>query len=383
MLAKEKRYGAINWLGIMILVVGLCSSYISYSWFEQMSSYMSIIVFVFLALLLFNNVNILEAIKKKELDIMVLIAGVVLATINLVLSHSGMGAILNITNLLLIFYLVDKVHFEYSMYYAVGITCIGIMVVRVLVINSPYNTNHAAMILFMTGCFGLTALLHWAERCGRVKVGKYITFLVMTLIIFPMVLTLRARCVLVGIVFFVLLNYLVSEEVWKCNRLYRWCTVLLIAGSVVFPVFYVWLRKMHGDISFVFMGKNFFSGRDTAWYQFLEAFGREPLTGIGSDFMTKIPDAAYTEVHNGLLSVMVVYGIPVFLLVAWNLYKSFVCAEKYAEKSIVARQGVSAIVAMAIVSVFENYMVLPYCNCLFFLLFCMSRCEENEYEKNK
>lgn len=368
---KKRIKEIVDWCIAGLVIIAICMAYISRQYYDKIIRYAAVINFIILAMLFCNHINWVERIKNKEKELLLLIVAVVISLINIVFSHSGYGVIFNITNFLLILYLADKVKLDRKLYGAVGLACIVILGIWIGKGDKTFNTNHASMILFSLSGFAITELIFIMEFYKKEVWGKVISFLFMLGIILPLVIKLRARCVVVGIGVFFVVNYLIPKAAWGCKWLYRTCVGILIGGSILFPLWYVWLWKSGVTIDTRVFGKRFFSGRDIVWDQFLTAFYKEPFTGIGSDILTKIPDAAYTEVHNGLLHILVVHGIFIFAIVAYFLGKRLFQIQEKAAESMVVRQCIAVIVAQAAVSVFENYFILAFYNIFILLLFCM------------
>lgn len=371
MVEKKRIKEIVDWCIAGLVIIAICMAYISRQYYDKIIRYAAVINFIILAMLFCNHINWVERIKNKEKELLLLIVAVVISLINIVFSHSGYGVIFNITNFLLILYLADKVKLDRKLYGAVGLACIVILGIWIGKGDKTFNTNHASMILFSLSGFAITELIFIMEFYKKEVWGKVISFLFMLGIILPLVIKLRARCVVVGIGVFFVVNYLIPKAAWGCKWLYRTCVGILIGGSILFPLWYVWLWKSGVTIDTRVFGKRFFSGRDIVWDQFLTAFYKEPFTGIGSDILTKIPDAAYTEVHNGLLHILVVHGIFIFAIVAYFLGKRLFQIQEKAAESMVVRQCIAVIVAQAAVSVFENYFILAFYNIFILLLFCM------------
>lgn len=361
----------VDWITAGLIIACLCMAYISRQYYDKFINYTAMVNFVILAIVFFNHVDWIEKIKSKEKELFLLLIAVIISVVNIVLSHSGYGVIFNITNFLLILYLADKVHFDDRIYVAIGIICFVILGTWIGKGDKTYNTNLASLILFSLAGFAVTALVRVAEYYEKALWGKILSLLFMLGIILPLVVKLRARCVVVGIGVFIVVNYLIPKAAWGCKWLYRVCVGILISGSILFPLWYVRLWKSGVTIDTRVLGKRFFSGRDIVWDQFLTAFYKEPFTGIGSDILTKIPDALYTEVHNGLLHILVVHGIFIFGIVAYFFGRRLFQIQEKAVESVAVRQCIAVIVAQMAVSVFENYAVLAFYNTLVFLLFCM------------
>ncbi len=369
----EKKWirDVVDWITAGVIIACLCTAYISRQYYDKFINYTAMVNFVILSIIFFNHVDWIEKIKSKEKELFLLLLAAVISVVNIVLSHSGYGVIFNIMNFLLILYLADKVHFDYKIYVAIGIACFVILGTWVGKGDKTYNTNLASMILFSLASFAVTVLVKVTEHYQKELWGKVISLFFMIGIILSWVIKLRARCVVVGICVFTVVNYLIPKVVWGWKWLYRTCVGILISGSILFPLWYVWLWKSGVTIDTRVFGKRFFSGRDIVWDQFLTAFYKEPFTGIGSDFLTKIPDALYTEVHNGLLHILVVHGIFIFAIAAFFLGKRLFQIQEKAVESMVVRQCIAVIVAQAAVSVFENYFIMAFYNIFILLLFCM------------
>ena len=362
----------LDWCAAGILAVLFAALYVSKTYYDKIIGYAPMLAFVVLFLLFCIHVDIKQEIRNKNRELLLLVAGVAVAGINLTLTNSGYGAIFNIADFLLVLYLADKVKFSPAMYGALGGVCLAVFASWLNQGDKGFNTNLASLILFAMAGFGMTALTAFLEKYGKDAWGKWLTLLIMIAVLLPMIIELRARCVLIGIGVFVFLNYCIPPVVWKWKWLYRACVLLLVAGSIGFPLWYIDLWESGKTVEMVTLGKSFFSGRNILWGQFLTAFYKEPFTGIGSDFITKVPDAVFTEVHNGLLNILIVYGIPVFAITVFFFVKRMFQIGISAPEKPVIRQCVSMITAMAAVSIFENYFVLPFYSVIVMLLFSIA-----------
>ena len=375
----EKKWikEAVDWAAAAIIVLSLCLFYISKPYYDRLISFAPMINLIPLSLLFFNHIDWIESLKSKDKELIFLILGVVISMVNLVLAHSGYGAIFNITDFLLIIYLSDKIPFNRHIYSVIGAVCFLILGTWIGKGAKSYNTNLASMILFAISVYAVTALMAVMKRFGKELWGKGISFFLMLGLILPMVIKLHARCVALGIAVFLIVNYLIPSAAWKCRWLYRTCVGLLLSGSILFPIWYI--KQSHAATTTIrVFGKKFFSGRDPIWEQFLTAFCKEPLTGIGSDFATKMPNLTIPEAHNGLLHILTVHGILVFAIVIFFLGKRLFQIQKTAFDNRLTRQCAAAIIALATVSIFENYFVFSFYNIFVLLLFNLGIKEQIE-----
>ncbi len=79
-------------------------------------------------------------------------------------------------------------------------------------------------------------------------------------------------------------------------------------------------------------------------------------------------DPLFTEVHNGYLHLLFIYGIIIFaiLIVLW-IYV-FWKAQEDAKNSVFSRQNIYMAVGLMISTISENYIVLPAFNLVYFLI---------------
>ena len=72
--------------------------------------YAGVINFCMLTVLFFNNVKIGEAVKRKDIEFILLAALILVTGVNLVIVDSGKGAFFVAVNFLIIWYLSDKLY---------------------------------------------------------------------------------------------------------------------------------------------------------------------------------------------------------------------------------------------------------------------------------
>jgi hypothetical protein len=309
---------------------------------------------------------------------MVIIAGVIIAVCNIVLSHSHYGVILNITSFFLILYLADKVKLKAQHYYFIAVVALVCLMTWLGQGDKGYNTNKAAMIILTLAAGTMLGVGMWIQNKKYEFIYKMYTLLSMALVLL-FSWKLRARGVMLGSIVICITSVVVPLAAWKNKHLYRLGITSVFAVGLGFPVGYVFAWRREWFMGLGFMKKKFYSGRNTIWYKFFTAFRKEPWTGIGSDIYTKIPDLGKTEMHNGFLHLLIIYGIVVFVLVLVLWLRIFDKVRDRAGKSIVVRQNLCVVVGMMIVSIFENYAVMPVASLIYFLLLTsLFKQEEND-----
>lgn len=365
--AGGKRFAVLDWISMAGIAICLVGGYIKLEYYQVMIHYMPIIATFIMMLLFFNHINWVDCLRKREWEFWIIPIGILIEMCNIVLSHSGVGVLLNITSLFLILYLADKVRLKAWHYYFIAIVSAGCLLTWVGQGNKNYNTNMTAMVIMILAAGTMPGVGLWMHK--RKQEWVYFGYtLLLTVLVMDLSWKQRARCVIAGIAVFWAISILIPRVVWKIRGLYNTAVFLLMTTSVLFPISYVIAWKMEIIKNFTVLNKNFYSGRDIVWYQFLNAFIREPLTGIGSDIHTKIPDAVFLEVHNGLLHILIIYGVIIFALVFVLWFRVLKKAQEGAVRSIIIKQNVCMVVGLMVTSVFENFIVLPAYNLIFFLL---------------
>lgn len=363
-----KRYRMLDWLGtILILGVMLICS-VSVTHFEKFIGYAPFVSFVILAIFFFNHVNIIEKFRERDAELFLIIVGMAISILNIYLVKSGVGIAVVLLNLFLILYLSDKVIIDNKIIYLLSGVSAILLLSWIGKEARGFNTNLASMLIFSLAAVAIAGGMKLMEHKGYKLVGKVAGASIWLLVVLPLVIVLRARGVVLGIIAVLIFGFLLPEKIWKVSWFYKIGIAVLFIASIALPVIYVAMKESGVEISFSLMGKRFFSGRDIVWEQFLTAFSKEPWTGIGSNLTEKIVDALYTEAHNGFLNVLTVYGVVTFGIFIVLLYKKIVKAIEMAASSLSGRVALGTILAMFVISFFENYVFIsPYCLLLMIL----------------
>lgn len=357
----------LDWIAVAGISVCLIGGYINIESYKTMVLYVSIIATLILLILFYNHVNWMETFKNKDWMFFLIVVGVLIELCNIKLSHSGYGVILNITSFFLILYLADKVKLNPVCYYTISAVCVFCLLNWIGKNENQYNANVAAMILLILAVGSMTGIGVWLNKIKHEKLYRWYMLLITGLIMLA-AWNLRARGILIGISAFWIFSFFIPKFIWKYKWLYRCAVIVLLSGGLLLPLTYVfiWNNQIIEDIDW--LGKHFYTGRQKIWIQYYTAFQKEPWTGIGSDITGKIPDVMFTEVHNGFLHILFIYGIIIFILVMILWIKVFWKAQKYALQSAISRQNIYMAVALMISSISENYIVSPAYNLIFFLL---------------
>lgn len=380
--AGGKRLAILDWIAMMGIAVCLAGGYIKVEYYKAIIQYMPLIATCVMMLLCFNHINWVDQLNDRAWDFLIIPIGIIVEMCNIILSHSGVGVLLNLISFFLILYLADKIKLRPWHYYFIAIVSAGCLLTWVGPDVRGYNTNMVAMMIMILAAGTMPGLGIWLDK-KKLEWGYFVYTILITLLAMNLSWKQRARCVMAGIAVFWAVSILIPRCIWRIKALYNSAVFLLLSGSILFPIGYVYVWKHEIIKNFTVFNKNFYSGRDRVWDLFLNAFAKEPLTGIGSDIYSKIPDAIFTEVHNGMLHFLVIYGLIIFLIIFVLWFRVLKRAQKNAGQSLVIKQNVCMAVGLMVTSVFENFIVLPAFNLIYFLLLTSFFIPEKSEETNK
>lgn len=361
------RKNILDWIAIAGICICLLGAYLKIEYYQIMVNYMPLIAALVMLVLFFNHVNWIEHLKNRDWELLILIVGGIIELINIRLSQSGFGVILNLITFFLLLYLADKVKMSRFCYYLISLTCLTCMIGWIGKNENQYNTNMAAMILFILAAGTMPGVGICLKRLNHENFYRWYSLLI-TVAVFGAAWKLRARGIMIGIGIFWILSLLLPRYAWKPKWLYRVAVILLMAVGLVFPFVYVWNWKTQTVENFAWMGKNLYTAREQIWIQFFEAFQKEPWTGIGSNIEQKIQEPLFTEVHNGYLHLLFIYGVIIFILILILWIDVFWKAQQDARNSVIIRQNIYMAVGLMVSTLSENYIVLPAFNLIYFLL---------------
>lgn len=354
----------IDWCVILI--------FIAVSYIDAVSDYLwsgfryiaPVLTSLALGVLLLNHISIKDCIKRKDKEFMFLIAGGLVAGINILLIKSNVGSLLTICNFLLILFLADKVQFDKVQLGAVAFSSFFVLFYWIFINRGTYgnviNPNGAALFIFAHFCVFICSITYFLSTCFQASKRQLsLVILAAFCIVAGRLIFLQCRGVLLAMVGWAVTCYILPKK--------KITIPLVLAASLIMPAVYVLVWKGGTLNGVIIYGKRFDSGREGIWYEFFKAFVRHPITGIGSDFDRMIPDGILKNVHHALLDLLFVHGIPVFVIVLYFLYKR--TEEIVSSAEPMSRVHLACLYGAFVAGSFENYYIfLPY-NVLFMMIF--------------
>lgn len=360
----NRKQQIAGWIYTCTMGILFLCCFVSQSIYEVTTKYASLATFLLLGLMLLCYVNPIKALQERELEFYLMIAGCVIALINLFLIGSHKGAFLTAANLMMMCYLVPKTIFSKAQ--KLVISGIGSAFLFWWYGNVKWNYNFNMVGLFyMISCILALLFLEWAKKEWDLSYLKYISILLyITATLYC--LLYHSRGAMAGLLIMGGL-FLFYRPIVKSKTVGILLVLLSTLGSLIFTLAYIWLGKSNIQITFLY--KDILSGRQDIWQELWEAFLKQPLTGIGSSYQLK--SFFIFEVHHGLLDILVVHGIIVFLIALILLIKRLVLFVRECGNDMTHRISFAGVFAILFTSWFENFFIVsPYLLVLFFLLTC-------------
>lgn len=380
-MTDEKKTLKQNIANITLLVAILVISigcWNEIEWYHAITPYGTLIAFAALVICFFCVTPIREALKDPVFYLVA--AAVIVAFINLVIVNSHFGAILTVTDILLILYLSNKIVLDRRIKLALTIY-IGFhffyWTFDVKGYFKGYNTNYGGLILITGFVFAFMAcryLKNYLMEKGHEKAAKYLIIWDIWMFAwgYNIISWYRARCALLGyLVFGVLL--LIPAKVWKKKWLYGLMCGAMTLGAVLFSWFYIWISSIGANFSINLFYKEAISGREAIWTELWEEFLKHPVTGIGSSYVMKIDwMEGMFEVHSGLLDILIVHGIFAFIVVCALLIKRLFALREEAVLNPMGKIIMAGVMAILAASFLENFFIVPPFSLCFMILLCFS-----------
>lgn len=376
---SDKRIFAGN-MAIMLSVFALTTAeWHLYSWYQAVAPYGTVISSIGLAVALFCYVDVKEMLRDPAFLLMC--AADVIALINLFLVGSGKGAILTAADFLLILYLSNKIELS-NKQVIISMCYIGFFfiywTVDVKGYFKGYNTNYGGLILisgFVFAIYALEYLRYYLVRIKGVKNAKWL--ILITLFFFAwgynIIAWYRSRCALLGLIAFAILM-IIPLKVWKNRAFYYMVTFSTTVGAVLFSLLYVWLGAMKDIFRIRIFYKDIISGREEIWSELWTAFIKQPATGIGSSYEMQLDWlGGLFEVHNGLLDILIVHGIPVFAVTIVFIVKRFMELRESAASGILNKCAMAGVFSLMMPAFMENFIIVPPFSLILLLLIAVVR----------
>ncbi len=380
--ADEKTAGTDRRIGVRIantvifilLFAGYSLTFLVPKFYGATDRYVGMFVFFLLAVLSLINADPLKRLLRRERETIVTAVLLLLIGINILIVHSGKGAFFVLADFVLIWYLSDKIRItKKEVLFIGGAYALMLTVWFALVYPKMfaeygfygYNTNTAATFTIYSLLIAFVFVQCVKERYPAAG------FFAVLLLVKGVQLAFyhRARGAFVMLIVFLLLYYVIPKGVLKKKGVFYALTVLATFGSLAFVALYPLAGTLGVNYRLPFFYKEVFSGREEIWKEFFQLFCARPLTGIGTN--VEISSFFEFNVHNAMYNILVVYGLPAFLLTLCLVIGKLKKMREAAAKDTICRCALCVILAVFFESYFDvDLLWVDYAlNLLVLLLF--------------
>lgn len=322
---RNLRKNIINMTVITALFICYTLKFLVPSFYAATDKYFGLMVFLSEGLLLLNNFNIIDALKRRDREFFVIIILLAVIGINLFLVKSGFGAYFTAANFALIFYAADKIILSKKQVIFITGMYLAMLVYWLVFVYPAYfgsydasfalNTNGAATFTTYTALIALIFLMFFFKDNNWVEIPIVLLFVR----IIRLALWHRARGAFIILACFILFFYIFRGSFLNTKKRFNTVITLMSAGSLVFVGLYTFLGLTGFNLFLPVFYKNIFSGRENIWYEFFTYFKSKPLTGIGTNLT--IESFFEFNVHNAMYDILVIHGVIVFALTLYFIFK--------------------------------------------------------------
>ncbi len=366
---QNKRRYIINWVAVAILMVFYAGTWLIPMFYHVTERYNTSIIFVCLGILFLNNVDFAGELKNRRPEIYVLGIACAIALANLFIIGSNKGCFLIIANMLLLWYLCDKVRLDgRQMTFMSGVFVFVFLIWAIKDLAFSYNSNTGASVTTFT--FFCAMALFTRISAKKEIYGLLVVFFIIRLI--NLILWHLARGAFLALALFLFFYYVAPRAWWVSKRMYGFLVYFSTFGSLLFVFSYVALAATGMNFKMPFFYKNLFSGREQIWMEIWDKLKDHFLTGIGSGYV--LESFFEYNIHNVMYDILAVHGVIVFALSMYILIrKMFMMRERFtlvtgeiSSQKILAASGIFAIAIESFIDM--DFMWADYSPVILFLL---------------
>ena len=318
----------VNWFTVFLWAYYLLGTWTGIPLPQLISKYEIVFLSTILILQILNSTDFNALFHLKNFDFNMIIFILLISTICLFFSHSRPGAILNIANFCMIWYLSDKWCLNTKQIIVLWISLILILFCW-LIAPAETNTNTVSSVCYISLVTVLAGIDYFIKKCKF----RFILETASIILVFFQILKFRGRGSLIALLSYIIIRYLLSKRLLKSYNFYKFLCYTCTLGSLCFVYIYTFLWRLTGsDLKMPLFNKQIFSGREAIWYELWGLFKNHPFVGTGSNLILKSWENVNT--HNSIYNILIIYGIFVFsfamiflitkLFHMWNRYHNMI-----------------------------------------------------------
>lgn len=350
---------------MLVYLLFFSIQHLSYSLYTS-SFILPFIYMVIVGGLVWSNKKIL--IQKYYFLFKILLICICLLFVNYIMhvGTSGLGLFIVLPTLFLQLLFICSAKFSYSALRSFSIYFFVFGLIYTIVDKGEFNTNTIGFVFFVIGVYTTILLEN--------KSLKHLFLLVLVSICILYFISLSdSRTCLVCFLFYLLLRFVPSKLL--VNRYFYWGSVFFLTlGSLIYVQFYIFnFLNRDVDLSeyFSFSNKNIYSGRELIWIEALALWGKAPFTGTGSN--VHLESFGAVNLHNSILNLLVIYGLPIFSLFLYALFKVLATIKNIVGKDYIAKNSFVAFLAFLLIGFSETSLFVEMFASFLVLAIAMSR----------
>lgn len=366
---RKNTSRAFNQLILIAIILMFFLNWSTAAIHNGLEGILSLLTTIMLAVLVLLNVKILYKNKNQFFLTMLIL---IIALIGMLVNSSNLGILLVIVNFLLMLLVSGSIKISQSFMLILSLMFMLLFLYWIIISPEGFNTNSIGLVS-LTTYIGSSFLL----RSIKGKILRESFFLVITYAVIQSIINSKSRSSIIGLIIFLLLSYVIPKRIWLNKKVLRLICLFITIGSIGFVLFYLYMWENNISFNIEGVNKNFFSGREAIWYELMFLFKDNVIFGLGSNF--DLQSHPNLNVHNSMYNILVIYGIPIFVLVFIQIWRrfSFLSLDKERNKYFVI--SMAGFISIAIQSFFENTLIsanfIPII--LFLLIVANSTCNRN------
>lgn len=284
--------------------------------------------------------------SKKKSDFFIYFLVLMILTSNTIFSNTGIGSLLVFFNFFTMLLLYKYIKVSDKLITILSFFMFLLFVYYFLSLsNLSFNNNSIGYIFLITYIY--TSIFFFNK--GKLK---YLLPL-LTFVAIISIFATENRSSLIGLILFLLLAYVIPSKIWGNKIIYPTIIYALTIGSLIFVLTYVYLWRNNISFDLPFTNKFIYSGREYIWNELIINFQHNPIVGLGSNYNIKTYENL--NVHNSMFNILVIYGIPIFVITVIMMINRLKGLSIYNTRN--AKVAIAGFFSILIVGFFETNLV--------------------------
>lgn len=308
---NEKDTFVVNFLIFIIYVFYLLAYSIKNIYLVH--SYISVVlicVFYMYVLFLTNN-N-----KKYKSNIMIIAILIIHIALGAGFTSFGLGASLNVINMFLFVFTVDKILISKKVVKLMKIITPPLYILFIFSNHNFLNPNYVGFIYLL-----YFMLFNNLYNLSQKKILPFIISTILALVTIHYGNVYQCRTSQIITIFIYIIEHLsLSKSMLESGILKKTLPYVFTIGSLLCTYIYVYMWKNNISVDLTsFATKKLYSGRNAIWYECYNLIKENPIFGVGSNY--RISSHLTYALHNSMMMIVTTFGVPCMILFIYSLRK--------------------------------------------------------------